>query len=179
MRRRRLRNAQRQSIDEINVTPLLDLTFLLLIAFMITMPLMEYGTKVSPPEMNSAELPQEKFKSVSLTGKGTILVGDEVVFEEQLIEKLKALKTSHYNAWMTYNKPFGWEVFDIRYGGLVMRFESCRERLCAYISGEISSIPELEAERLRIDCSDTPANIRAEHIVWRRYLGYSTTSILS
>ena len=96
-----------------------------------------------------------------------------------IIEKLKALKTSHYNAWMTYNKPFGWEVFDIRYGGLVMRFESCRERLCAYLSGEISSIPELEAERLRIDCSDTPANIRAEHIVWRRYLGYSTTSILS
>lgn len=94
MRRRRLRNAQRQSIDEINVTPLLDLTFLLLIAFMITMPLMEYGTKVSPPEMNSAELPQEKFKSVSLTGKGTILVGDEVVSEEQLIEKLKALKAA-------------------------------------------------------------------------------------
>jgi biopolymer transport protein ExbD len=61
---------------------------------MITMPLMEYGTKVSPPEMNSSELPQEKFKSVSLTGKGTILVGDEVVSEEQLIEKLKALKAA-------------------------------------------------------------------------------------
>ena len=96
-----------------------------------------------------------------------------------IIEKLKALKTSHCNAWMTYNKPFGWEVFDIRYGGLVMRFESCRERLSAYLSGEISNIPELEEERLRIDCSDNPENIRAEHIVWRRYLGYSTTSILS
>ena len=95
MRRRRQRNNSRQAIDEINVTPLLDLTFLLLIAFMITMPLMEYGTQVSPPEMNSAELPDNNFKSVSLTGKGTILIDSEVVSEAQLLEKLKSLKSAN------------------------------------------------------------------------------------
>ena len=95
MRRRRERNRQRESIDEINVTPLLDLTFLLLIAFMITMPLMEYGTQVSPPEMNSAELPDNNFKSVSLTEKGTILVDNEPVTTADLIEKLKSLKKSN------------------------------------------------------------------------------------
>jgi biopolymer transport protein ExbD len=95
MRRRRQRNNSRQAIDEINVTPLLDLTFLLLIAFMITMPLMEYGTQVSPPEMNSAELPDNNFKSLSLTGKGTILIDSEVVSEAQLLEKLKSLKSAN------------------------------------------------------------------------------------
>lgn len=95
MRRRRQRNNSRQAIDEINVTPLLDLTFLLLIAFMITMPLMEYGTQVSPPEMNSAELPDNNFKSVSLTGKGTVLIDSEVVSEAQLLEKLKSLKSAN------------------------------------------------------------------------------------
>ena len=95
MRRRRERNRQRESIDEINVTPLLDLTFLLLIAIMITMPLMEYGTQVSPPEMNSAELPDNNFKSVSLTDKGTILVDNEPVTTADLIEKLKSLKKSN------------------------------------------------------------------------------------
>ena len=95
MRRRRERFRRRESIDEINVTPLLDLTFLLLIAFMITMPLMEYGTKVSPPEMNSSELPDSNFKSVSLTGKGTILVDNEPVSDADLIEKLKSLKKSN------------------------------------------------------------------------------------
>ena len=39
MRGRRKRR-QMAAIDQINVTPLLDLTFLLLIVFMITMPLM-------------------------------------------------------------------------------------------------------------------------------------------
>ena len=94
MRRRRERN-RRDSIDEINVTPLLDLTFLLLIAFMITMPLMEYGTQVTPPEMNSAELPDNNFKSVSLTGKGTILIDNEPVTPEELFNKLKELKQNN------------------------------------------------------------------------------------
>jgi biopolymer transport protein ExbD len=95
MRRRRERNRQRESIDEINVTPLLDLTFLLLIAFMITMPLMEYGTQVSPPEMNSAELPDNNFKSISLTGKGTILFDNDPVTPEELLNKLKSLKQAN------------------------------------------------------------------------------------
>ena len=45
MRARRKRR-QMAAIDQINVTPLLDLTFLLLIVFMITMPLMEYIAEV-------------------------------------------------------------------------------------------------------------------------------------
>lgn len=92
---RRRRDRKRDSIDEINVTPLLDLTFLLLIAFMITMPLMEYGTQVTPPEMNSAELPDNNFKSISLTGKGTILFDNDPVTPEELLNKLKSLKQAN------------------------------------------------------------------------------------
>lgn len=95
MRRRKERGGRRAAIDEINVTPLLDLTFLLLIAFMITMPLMEYGTKVSPPEMNSNELPDNNFKSISLTGKGTVLLGDEPVSQNDLLLKLRELKAEN------------------------------------------------------------------------------------
>ena len=72
------------AIDQINVTPLLDLTFLLLIVFMITMPLMEYGTNISPPEMNSDKLPEDNFKSVTLTKNGTIEFDKEVVTREEL-----------------------------------------------------------------------------------------------
>ena len=62
---------------------------------MITMPLMEYGTQVSPPEMNSSELPDNNFKSVSLTGRGTILIDNEPVTDAELIEKLKNLKSAN------------------------------------------------------------------------------------
>ena len=90
MRRRRNR-APMAAIDQINVTPLLDLTFLLLIAFMITMPLMEYGTSIKPPEMNSEKLPEENFISVSLTKNGTIMLDQEAVSREELKEKLLEL----------------------------------------------------------------------------------------
>lgn len=91
---RRRGRPQMAAIDQINVTPLLDLTFLLLIAFMITMPLMEYGTQINAPEMNSNEMPQDNFESITLTKTGTILLGKEVVTREELIEKLTALKNS-------------------------------------------------------------------------------------
>ena len=94
MRKRRRRRFQAESFDRIDVTPLLDLTFLLLIAFMITMPLMEYGTSIKAPRMNSEKLPENNFKSVTITEKGTIMFGNEAVTREQLAESLRELKAS-------------------------------------------------------------------------------------
>jgi len=91
MRKRRKRR-QMTAIDQINVTPLLDLTFLLLIAFMITMPLMEYGTNISPPEMNSEKLPEDNFQSVTLTKTGTVMLGRETITREELPARLARLK---------------------------------------------------------------------------------------
>ena len=45
--------------------------------------------------MNSSELPDNNFKSVSLTGKGTILVDNEPVSDADLIEKLKTHKKAN------------------------------------------------------------------------------------
>ncbi|MBE6386825.1 MAG: biopolymer transporter ExbD [Lentisphaeria bacterium] len=92
--RRKRRRFQAETFDRIDVTPLLDLTFLLLIAFMITMPLMEYGTSIKAPKMNSDKLPENNFKSITITAKGTIMFDKEAVTKEQLVEKLSQLKAS-------------------------------------------------------------------------------------
>ncbi len=92
MRHHKRARSQMAAIDQINVTPLLDLTFLLLIAFMITMPLMEYGTQISEPEMDSNELPTENFQSVTFTKEGTVMLGKETVSREELFERLRKLK---------------------------------------------------------------------------------------
>ena len=46
--------------------------------------------------------------------------------------------------WYTINKTYGFEVQDVRLGGLKRRLENCRERLLAYTNGEIEQIEELE-----------------------------------
>ena len=91
---KRRRRYEMKAMDQIDMTPLLDLTFLLLIVFMISMPLMEYGTKIEPPAMNSDELPLDNIKSVSITEKGTIMFGNQVVSRDELVEKLKLLKAT-------------------------------------------------------------------------------------
>ena len=68
-----------------------------------------------------------------------------------IIEKIHALRRAHRTAWMTYYKPFGWEVQDNCYGAFVSRFDTVKERVGAYLAGEIAVIEELEEERLRLD----------------------------
>ena len=50
------RRFQSKTYDEINITPLMDTVFFLLIIFMITAPLLEYSIDVSPPKMAAAEI---------------------------------------------------------------------------------------------------------------------------
>ena len=50
--------------------------------------------------------------------------------------------------WLAENKHSGFEVQEIRLGGLRCRTESCRKRLLDYVSGKLDSIPELECQIL-------------------------------
>lgn len=82
--------SQLEAIGEINMTPLIDLTFLLLIIFMITAPLLENGVDVSPPEMTASPLKDEG-KVVNLNNRGEIVFEHTVLSLEELSAKLAAL----------------------------------------------------------------------------------------
>ena len=46
--------------------------------------------------------------------------------------------------WHKENKPNGFEIQDMRLGGLMQRMKHCRERLENYLNGKEESLPELE-----------------------------------
>ena len=50
--------------------------------------------------------------------------------------------------WDKESKIYGFEVLDIRIGGLLARMESAQKRLLAYACGKLERLPELEEERL-------------------------------
>lgn len=95
-----------------------------------------------------------------------------------IIQKINVLCDKHREAWMKYNKPFGWEVLDIRYGGLKARFDCTKERITDYLSGAISAIEELEADRLRFDCAPEDANPFGKPFFWYSYSSYATAGRL-
>lgn len=71
------------------------------------------------------------------------------------LQKIKEYYTVFRKCWMQEKKPQGFEIQDIRLGGLKQRLENCRERLLAYVNGEEECLPELE-ENLLPDHSACP-----------------------
>lgn len=60
---------------------------------------------------------------------------------------VEALRKAHRTLWHLNYKPFGWEVLDGRYGALLARLETTRDRLLDWLAApEGATIEELELE---------------------------------
>ncbi len=97
---------------------------------------------------------------------------------DEIGTRISNLRESHRTAWMAYYKPFGWEVHDIRYGGLLMRFDTVKARIGAYLDGSIEHIEELEAERCRFDTNNPDLPRVTGGFLWYGYTSIATVSRL-
>ncbi len=93
-----------------------------------------------PSRIQSAYLSKDKDKL-------KVIINKDIPFLKREITKLWQL---HRSLWFNIYKPHGWETLEARYGGAILRLETAKERLTAYISGEITVIEELEGKRLEL-----------------------------
>ncbi|MBQ8196742.1 MAG: beta-N-acetylhexosaminidase [Clostridia bacterium] len=63
--------------------------------------------------------------------------GLAIKYLEEFIEAFRV-------AWFKINKPQGFEVHEIRLGGVMLRLKSCKKRLELYLKGKVDRIDELE-----------------------------------
>lgn len=101
--------------DQINVTPLIDTLFFLLIIFMITAPLLEYSMDVTPPSYNAASIkPDDNSKVVNIRKNGDIVLEGKVVTLEELVQRLITLRDSgrKYSFFLRADA-------DLRYGTVI------------------------------------------------------------
>lgn len=70
----------------------------------------------------------------------------------ELVIRINKLHQSLRRQWMAENKVFGFDVQDIRYGGLKERMRTAINTIHSYLNAEIEAIPELEIERLDSHC---------------------------
>lgn len=81
-------------LSDIIITPLVDVSLVLLIVFMITAPLLQQGLPVNLPEAAAPALKRTKTDViVSIQGDGKVFIGDEneVIPEEELEGRLLAI----------------------------------------------------------------------------------------
>lgn len=84
------------TMNELNITPLLDLVFVLLVIFIITTPQLMNNLEINLP---SGQPPKEKPKveptRIEVTAQGQILLNQQTVTAPELKTKLAALKSQN------------------------------------------------------------------------------------
>ena len=73
-------------------------------------------------------------------------ISEEII--PNILRNLTIMHTSRESLWFADAKPFGYELLDIRLGGVKTRLESCRRRLQSFLEGKVQTLEELEQERL-------------------------------
>ena len=85
------------TLSEINITPLLDLAFVLLIIFMITTPLLENSVNLIIPSSGAANAPVNtaQVQTISIDRRETIKINDRPVATGDLVARLEELKRAN------------------------------------------------------------------------------------
>lgn len=84
---------QNQPYDDINVTPMLDLAYVLLVIFIIMTTASVQGVKVQAPKSErSVSLAKPQVKAITISEKGDVYLDAYPVTMEQLGERIAQLK---------------------------------------------------------------------------------------
>lgn len=91
---RRTPTTSLKRMSEINLTPLMDLTFILLITFIITFPLIEHGIELNLPQHEATEIQASKGQTISVDKTGALFLNDTEITLSQLAESMQAIASS-------------------------------------------------------------------------------------
>ncbi|MFA5561035.1 MAG: beta-N-acetylhexosaminidase [Eubacteriales bacterium] len=94
---------------------------------------------------------------------------------DRALEALEAFLTAFRTQWFTENKPHGFDVQELRIGGLKERLRSARARLSEYLDGACEGIPELEETLLPANTQKAPG----QPIQFNRWAQNATVNVIS
>ena len=85
------RASDRRILSEINVTPLVDVTLVLLIIFMVTTPMLQRGTDVQLPQAEQSEPKEEERITITLPREGRLFLNSQEIPRASLRDRLMAM----------------------------------------------------------------------------------------
>ena len=74
-----------------NMTPLIDLTFLLLITFIITFPMLEQGISIKLPRGKTEKIEQNKSQAITVALDGKVYFNNREISADELENELRQL----------------------------------------------------------------------------------------
>lgn len=85
---------KRELMATLNITPMVDIAFTLLVIFMMTAPLLQQGMPVNLPKAHAQDLKRTQTDLIlTIQGDGKMFIGEDStpILSEQLEEKLRAI----------------------------------------------------------------------------------------
>ena len=106
--RRRGRGAP-GAISEINVTPFVDVMLVLLIIFMITAHVMEFGIEVEVPKVRNVKETAQEMAVVNITKDAQLYLNDKPVNINELVPQLEKRVGRNRSVYLRADKETPWD----------------------------------------------------------------------
>ena len=97
------------SLSEINVVPLVDVVLVLLIIFMLTAHVMEFGLEVDVPKVKQVKDSAEEFPVVTLTKEGVLYLHDQQVNINDLPAAIRKRHGAVSSVYLRADKGTVWD----------------------------------------------------------------------
>ncbi len=98
------------SMSEINIVPLVDVVLVLLIIFMLTSSVMEFGLEVQVPKVKQVRETAQEMPVVTLTRDGEINLNEKPVNINELGDEIKRRFSGTKGAYVRADKNTTWDV---------------------------------------------------------------------
>ncbi|MCD6072282.1 MAG: biopolymer transporter ExbD, partial [Microvirga sp.] len=96
--RRRRRSRQSGVINEINMTPFIDVMLVLLIIFMVAAPMMTAGVPLDLPQTKAAPLNSDATPvTMSIKANGQVFLGEAELTDEAIVGKLAEVSKTGFD----------------------------------------------------------------------------------
>jgi biopolymer transport protein ExbD len=105
----RFRNYGSGTLSEMNVVPLVDVVLVLLIIFMLTAHVMEFGLEIDVPKVNTVKETAEELPIVTISKDGELYLGDKPVNINLVADQVKQKFPNAKGVYLRADKNTVWD----------------------------------------------------------------------
>ena len=102
--------SRKRPLSEINVVPYIDVMLVLLIIFMITAGVVEFGLEIDVPRTREVATTDKDFAYVNITSKGELFFGNEPVSVYDIAERAKEKNPEQPGIYLRAHRSTPWEI---------------------------------------------------------------------
>jgi biopolymer transport protein ExbD len=98
------------SIAEINITPFVDVVLVLLIIFMITAGVVEFGLNIEVPETREVATTAKDLDTINITSDGKIYYDDDPITLYDIVPRVKSKQGERPEVYLRIHKTVPYET---------------------------------------------------------------------